>query len=141
MGGDAITLVLQLASAEAKASGHRDITPAHLLISLARLAEPEIGGAVAAGMSSAFGSLGVEPRQFRRRLRYLVRNAMPKGPGAPAHCQAILDTARGAAAQLDGELGPEQVLFAILGWLGASDRMPAPGTPEEARGDPIPDEL
>ena len=68
-------LVWQLAAKEAAAAKYREISPGHLMIALARVADPDVSKKQSVSDDSAaqaFAALGIEPRRFRRRMRVLL---------------------------------------------------------------------
>lgn len=68
-------VVIALATQEAVAAGYAEITPAHLLIALSRLSEPDVSTMAPADSTAIqceFEDFGVEPHRFRRRLRALL---------------------------------------------------------------------
>ncbi len=68
-------VVMALATQEAVAAGYAEITPAHLLIALSRLSEPDVSTMAPADSTAIqreFEDFGIEPRRFRRRLRALL---------------------------------------------------------------------
>jgi hypothetical protein len=74
-GINTLELALNLAAQETAAAGYREITPAHLLIALSRLSDPEVAAQIDnAALRNEFEQLGIEPRRFRRRLRALLGN-------------------------------------------------------------------
>jgi hypothetical protein len=80
--------LLKVAAGEVVASGSRQITPTHLLIALSKLSE-EPSASVAEDQGAAlrreFESMGIEPRQFRRRLRALLPKGKQVSPGSIVH--------------------------------------------------------
>lgn len=120
---------MQLAAQEAVAAGYREITPAHLLIALARLSDPEASGQVNnAGLCRELEHLGIEPRAFRRRLRALLGNGGSGPPNGVIHrtplCRAVFALAQELASSRGAELALEHLLHATLcslAWAGGPD--------------------
>lgn len=114
-------LILRLAAQEAMAAGFPEITPAHLLMALARLAEASQAGnppdPAFAGLRQEFEALGVEPRAFRRRLRESIAAlGGPPREGAihrSPRCREVFRTAK----QEDSGLDPQRLLRAALASL------------------------
>ena len=73
--GGALDQVLKVAADEVVVSRLSQITPIHLLIALSRLSEEQSPRGTedhGAALRREFGSMGIEPRRFRRRLRALL---------------------------------------------------------------------
>jgi len=103
--------VMRLAAEEAVLSSYSEVTPAHLLIALARVADPDTTDSLPVSDSSlreAFEHFGIEPERFRHRLRTLIGtgdgqrhdDVIPES----AACKSIRIRARriAAARGLDG---------------------------------------
>jgi len=142
--------VLKLAAQEAQASGYAQITPAHLLISLARFTEADspADASVAGALREAFASAGMEPRTFRRALRSLLGNRGEKPPDGVMHrsarCKAVFAVAGQLAAQAGIPVDGRHLFYAALYTLSVDEFAAAePHTPKAAAegADEIPHEL
>ncbi len=116
-GINTLELVLRLAAQEAIAAGYREITPAHLLIALSRLSDPEVAAQIDnAALRNEFEQLGIEPRRFRRRLRALLGNGGAKPPDGVIHrspeCRAVFARAQAIASQQGVQLSVTHLLHA-----------------------------
>lgn len=131
-----LEVALKLAAGEAASAGYAEITPAHLMIALARLSEPDLAPQVdGAGLRSEFEQLGIDPRRFRRRLRALLGNGGMAPPAGGMHrspeCRAVFARAQAIAAQQAAPLGLVHLLQAALmllaggGHPGAGDQADA----------------
>ncbi len=129
-------LILRLAAQEAMAAGFAEISLAHLLMALGRLADSDqgniLGSGAIAGLRAEFTELGIEPRAFRRRLRALVLRpgGAPPGDKAPhrsADVKSVYAAARLLARAENAEPGPRHLLRAAMSSL-AVDSTPAGAT-------------
>lgn len=121
-------LALNLAAQETVAAGYREITPAHLLIALSRLSDPDAASQVdTAALRSEFEQRGIEPRRFRRRLRALLGNGGAQPPEGVIHrspeCKAVFALAQAIASQRGVPLNLEHLLHATLVSLAISGLM------------------
>lgn len=104
---DPVVTLLTLAAQETIQSGYAEITLAHLLIALSKVADEEGAAKVPAPVCTAirneFASLGLEPRRFRRRLRKLLGNAGVRYAGGTVHrspaCRAMFTAAQRIAQE------------------------------------------
>ncbi len=100
-GTDPFVVILTLAAQGTVQSGYAEITPAHLLIALSKVAEDGTGNIptpLRAAIRSEFEHLGLEPQRFRRRLRKLFGNAGVQQIGTAVHrspaCRAVFAAAQ-----------------------------------------------
>jgi hypothetical protein len=145
MGGiQSIELALRVAAREATAGGFREVTPAHLLIALCRLSEPDTpGDAGGAELQAEFQRLGIDSRRFRRCLRALLGTggaSTPRSMHRSQRCKEVFARAQAAASREGVDLSLVLLLHTTLASLAWSDG------PEAAFGidpahDPIPHEL
>ncbi|MBI3304581.1 MAG: hypothetical protein HYZ72_21160 [Deltaproteobacteria bacterium] len=124
-GIEPLELALNLAAQEAVAAGFCEITPAHLLIALSRLSDPDAAAQTDnAALRNEFEQLGIEPRRFRRRLRALLGNGGAKPQDDVIHrspeCRAVFALARAIASQRGVQLTLEHLLHATLVSLAVS---------------------
>ena len=81
--------LLVTAAEEARASGHDEISPAHLLIALSRFTDTpklqSIDLPWTKALAGEFESLGIVPKMFRRRLRALLPPGSPQLAGDVVH--------------------------------------------------------
>lgn len=130
-------LALNLAAQETVAAGYREITPAHLLIALSRLSDPETAAQVDnAALRTEFEQLGIEPRRFRRRLRALLGNGGAKPPKGVIHrspeCKTVFALAHALASQQGVQLSLVHLLYATFIALALSGVVKAdPGSEVE----------
>ncbi|MBI3795864.1 MAG: AAA family ATPase [Deltaproteobacteria bacterium] len=104
---DPVVAILTLAAQETIQSGYAEITPAHLLIALSKVADEEGGEKVPVPVCTAirneFASLGLESRRFRRRLRKLLGNAGGRYAGGTVHrspaCRVVFAAAQRIAQE------------------------------------------
>lgn len=131
-----LDVALKLAASEAASAGYAEITPAHLVIALARLGEPDLAPQVdGAALGSEFEQLGIDPRRFRRRLRALLGTGGMAPPAGGMHrtpeSRAVFARAQALAAQQAAPLGLAHLLQAALmslaggGHQGAGDQADA----------------
>lgn len=146
----AFQLVSTLATHEALAAGHREITVAHLLLGLARASEVSgRAGQDFMPLRRELDLLGIEPGLFRSRLRALTSRGGVRSPRSEvrpsASCREIMERAQRTAAILGTPVGPEHLLRAAIMSL-AGDSAPDPGPSSrssefEVRGPDVPSEL
>ena len=148
---DVLARLLKAAASEMVASGLPEITPAHILIALSKLAEdqPSAGRSdYGTELRREFESLGIEPRRFRRRMRALLPRH-PDRPKAPsAHrshsAKAIFALAEALARASHEECCPIHMLRASFVFLSDIMESTKDGQPGAAGGEPddkIPYEL
>jgi len=143
-GTKGLALALGIASKEAANAGFVAVTPAHLLIALCRISEPDADlGAGGAELRREFERLGMDPRRFRRRLRELLRqggaSTPPRSMRPSEQCKEVLARAEIAALKKGTRLDLVLLLHAALENL-------ARGTSEGGRegitcpacGEPVP---
>lgn len=116
-GIEPLELALNLAAQEAVAAGYCEITPAHLLIALSRMSDPDTAAqGDNAALWNEFDQLGIEPRRFRRRLRALLGNGGAKPPEGTIHrspeCRAVFTLAQAIASQQGVQLSLTHLLHA-----------------------------
>ena len=96
---------MSLAAHEAIEAGYPEITPAHLLMALCRVADAEVSEAaptVSMEIQREFEALGITPRRFRRRLRALLGHGGAQHQEGTIHrspaCRAVFTRAASIAA-------------------------------------------
>lgn len=148
---DVLARLLKVAAGEMVASGLSDITPAHLLIALSKLSEDQPSGAgddYGAELRSEFESLGIEPRQFRRRMRALLPGRPDSPPAKSARrsqsAKAVFALGEALAQNSGEECGAAHLLrasFLFLSDVMESIKGGQPGLGGGAANNEIPYEL
>lgn len=118
-GLESIGILLTLAAEEAVSAAYGEITVAHLLIALARLADPDAATRLHDGaLKDEFDQVGIEPRRFRRRLRALLGSGNGRPTESAIHrsgeCKAVFALAELIAARNGVVLSPNHLLYAAL---------------------------
>lgn len=129
---DMFTLTLALAAQEAAAAGFQQITSAHVLIALSKIADaapPGVAGGCVDALRREFGMFGISPRPFRRHLRTIITgpHAFPVAEGGghrTPQCKVVFALAARAAANEAAELGLHHLLRAAISLLGETRSQP-----------------
>ncbi len=129
-----LSSLLVTAAEEARASGHGEVTPAHMLIALSRYADTPtlqvLDPAWTRTLAAEFESLGIAPKVFRRRLRALLPPGVPQVAGDILHRSENCKLAFAEAKAIADEEGRRfdgrhllRALFRLLveGTLAAAD--------------------
>lgn len=148
----AIEEVMNLAAQEAVSARHAEITPAHLLIALSRMADGQHqdGGVLreSAEVRREFAEFGIDPKRFRRRLRGLVGDGGVAHPGGAMHrspaCRTVFLVAQQVALAQGEPVSMLHLLRAVLFCLSldtvTDDESSEPGA-DAAPSDAIPEFL
>lgn len=141
---DMFSLALTLAAQEAAAAGFRQITSAHVLIALSKIADaapPEGAPPGVDALRREFGAFGISPKPFRRHLRSVIAT-----PGASPiaeivghrtpQCKLVFALAVRVAADDRVEPGLHHLLRAAMVFLGDVGQLSPVGYTDD-----IPNEL
>ena len=117
-----LSSLLVTAAEEAYASGHGEISPAHLLIALSRFTDTPklqaIDPSWTKTLAGEFASLGIVPKMFRRRLRALLPPGSPQVAGDVVHrsesCKEAYAEAKSMADKEGVALDGRHLLIALF---------------------------